>query len=98
MPTHFIFPASPLRPTTVDEMFADQFAAFANAGFSTSLCPDPVTQSGKALRNIPAGATVVYRGWMFNATEYQRLVHAIESAVAKPLTSAAAYLAAHHLP
>jgi hypothetical protein len=95
---HFLFPANPLRPTEVDETFADQRAALRDAGFSASLCPDAVIQSDAPLRNVPAGATVVYRGWMLDAAEYARLAAAVSAAGATPLTSPEAYLAAHHLP
>jgi hypothetical protein len=98
MATHFLFPAHPLRSTAVEEMFADQLAALSEAGFSTSVCPDPVIREGKPLRNVPPGATVVYRGWMLNAADYHRLTRAIESASAEPFTPDTAYLAAHHLP
>jgi hypothetical protein len=91
-------PGAPLRSTLVDEMFSDQLAAFRDAGYTSSLCPDSVIQGSKPLRNIPPGATVVYRGWMLNATEYERLSQAIRQASAALLTSATAYLAAHHLP
>lgn len=79
-------------------MFAEQFALVQEAGFTASLCPDSVIQGNKPLRNVPSGATVVYRGWMLNATEYARLAQAISDASAKPFTSPATYLAAHHLP
>lgn len=82
----------------MDEIFADQFLAIRAAGFSASICPDAVIQKEKPLLNVPTGATVVYRGWMLNATEYRRLVRAVESAGAKALTSLNAYLATHHLP
>jgi hypothetical protein len=98
MRTHFIFSTHPLRPTVVEEMFADQFKAVEAAGYSASLCPDSVIQDNKPLRNVPAGAAVVYRGWMLNAKEYARLVQAIDDASAVPLTSTASYLAVHHLP
>jgi hypothetical protein len=98
MGTHFLFPSDPLRASVVDEMFADQLAALRAAGFSASLCPDSVIHQRKPLRNVPVGTTVVYRGWMLNATEYERLTAAITSASATPLTPTPAYLAAHHLP
>lgn len=79
-------------------MFADQFAAVQAAGYSASLCPDSVIQNDKPLRNVPAGATVVYRGWMLSAKEYARLADAMARASATPLVSADAYLASHHLP
>lgn len=98
MLTHFLFPTHPLRSTVVEEMFADQLAGLEAAGYSTSLCPDSVIQENKPLRNVPPGATVVYRGWMLNAKEYARLAQAIRDASATPLTSTDEYLAAHHLP
>jgi hypothetical protein len=82
----------------VEEMFADQLVRVQEAGYSVSLCPDSVIQDNKPLRNVPHGTTVVYRGWMLNAKEYERLVQAIGDASAAPLTSTDSYLAAHHLP
>jgi hypothetical protein len=98
MDLHFLVPADPLRTTEVEEMFAEQFSSVRDAGFGTSLCPDSAIQGRKPLRDVPAGATVVYRGWMMTAPEYGRLAEAIASASATPLTPPAAYLAAHHLP
>jgi hypothetical protein len=98
MEMHFLFPADPLRSNVADEMFADQFVAVKKAGYSASLCPDPVLQEAKPLRNIPSGATVVYRGWMLNAVEYSRLAQAVDQALATLLTSVESYLSAHHLP
>jgi hypothetical protein len=79
-------------------MFADQFAAVQGAGYTASLCPDSVIRDNKPLRNVPPGATVVYRGWMLNAAEYARLAQAVRDASATPLTSSDSYLATHHLP
>jgi hypothetical protein len=99
MRTHFLFPADPLRAVAVDEVFADQLAAVRGAGYSASLCPDAVFRgSAKPLRDVPAGAAVVYRGWMLNAEEYGRMAGAVGAASASLLTSPDAYLAAHHLP
>jgi hypothetical protein len=98
MGTHFIFPSHPLRPAIVEEMFAGQLPALRGAGFTASLCPDSTIRDGKPLRGVPASATVVYRGWMLNASEYERLLGAITAASATPLTSLSSYLAAHHLP
>ena len=96
--THFLFPTHPLNARAVDEMFAAQLDAVRTAGFSASLCPDPVLQQGRPLRDVPAGAAVVYRGWMMNATENVRLASAIRSASGTPFTPPAMYLATHHLP
>ena len=85
---HFVFPADPLNARSIDEYFAPQRDAFNAAGFTTSVLP----------RGIPAGATVVYRGWMFDADEYRELIATIERANATPLTSLEQYLLTHHLP
>jgi hypothetical protein len=87
-----------MRPTAVDDMFADQLTALRDAGFSASVCPDSVIQQGKSLRDVPVGATVVYRGWMLNAIQYSRLAEAIVLASATPITPPGSYLATHHLP
>ena len=95
---HFLFPAHPLRPIVVDDMFVDQLEAVRGAGYTVSLCPDSVIQGGKPLCEVPPGTTVVYRGWMLNAAEYERLARAVAAASSSLLTSTEAYLAAHHLP
>jgi hypothetical protein len=95
---HFLFPADPLDPRRIDESFAAQRDAFRAAGFTTSLVPDRVLDGDGALLNVPPEATAVYRGWMVNAAQYERLARAIADAGATPLTSPEAYLATHHLP
>jgi hypothetical protein len=79
-------------------MFADQWAALMEAGFSASLCSDAVLDGTKPLRNVPLGSQVVYRGWMLKGEEYAALARAIEKAGATAFTSPREYLAAHHLP
>jgi hypothetical protein len=95
---HFLFPRALDEPKEADSFFAEQRTVLAEAGHSTSLLDDAVLQEGRPLRGIPPGATVVYRGWMLNTTEYNTLVAAIESAGGTAMTSVSAYLAAHHLP
>jgi hypothetical protein len=90
VPIHFV-----LSP---DEMFAEQRGALAEAGFGASECPDAVPAGARPLCDVPPGATVVYRGWMLNAREYETLAAAIEACGATPLTSPREYLLAHHLP
>lgn len=94
----FIFPAHPTRPTIVEPTFGDQWSAFASSGFDVAVCPDAVVDEGKPFRGVVPGAEVVYRGWMLNARQYERLALAVEAAAARLITSQAAYLAAHHLP
>src|SRR5947209_5903066 len=95
---HFLLPNDALRPEEPDDFFREQAAALGSAGFSTSLVSDAVLKGRKRLRGIPAGRSVIYRGWMLKADEYGSLVNAVEQAGGTPLTSAAEYLAAHHLP
>jgi hypothetical protein len=59
---HFVFPNDPAEPAHPEEMFADQWAALTQAGFSASVCADAVLAGTKPLRNIPSGCQVVYRG------------------------------------
>jgi hypothetical protein len=94
---HFIFPKGS-RPDVPDEMFADQQAALTAAGFTSSLCSDAVLAGVKPLGGVPAGSTVVYRGWMATEEEYEALVRAIKQCDAVPFTNLAQYLTAHHLP
>ena len=94
---HFLFPAG-RSPDVPDETFAGQHAALTVAGFSASVCSDRPLVAGGPLPGVPAGAVVVYRGWMATADEYARLVRAIAGGGATPLTSEREYLAAHHLP
>jgi hypothetical protein len=91
---HFVFPSMPLEAGRVDEHFAAQQAAFAAAGFTTSLVSDATFDSGARLRGIPDGTTVVLRGWMVDELQYTRFA----KAGATLLTSPAAYLRTHHLP
>ena len=94
----FLFPRDAADPTRPEEMFADQWTALTEAGFSASLCSDAVLAGKKSLRNIPPGSQVVYRGWMLKGEEYAALVRAIEQAGATAFTSTQDYLATHHLP
>jgi hypothetical protein len=79
-------------------MFADQWSALTEAGFSASLCSDAVLAGTKPLRNVPPGCDVVYRGWMVKGEEYSALTRAIEQCGAKAFTSPQEYQATHHLP
>lgn len=98
MSIHFLFPSHPIRTRLVEEMFEDQYSALQAAGYSASLCPDGVIQEGKPLRDLPDGVTVVYRGWMFNANEYEAMVQAVIAAGGEVMISTEVYLSTHHLP
>jgi hypothetical protein len=97
---HFLFPSDPLDPKEADDIFREQAEAMRELGFGVSLFSLEDLQIGNfRIRGpIPQGATVVYRGWMMEAAEYQKLVELIRSRGATSLTSLEAYLSCHHLP
>jgi hypothetical protein len=98
VPIHFLFSRDSSDPFRPEEMFADQWSALRQAGFSASLCSDAVLAGTKPLRNVPPDHEVVYRGWMVKGEEYAALAKAIEQCGAKPFISPREYLATHHLP
>jgi hypothetical protein len=97
---HFLFPSDPLDPKEADDIFREQAEAIRNVGFGASLFSLEELQIGnfKLRGPISQGATVVFRGWMLDAADYQKLVDFIGSRGATPLTSADTYLRCHHLP
>lgn len=95
---HFLFLEDSNDPSRPDEMFADQYSALLDVGFSASLCSEAVFAGTELPRNIPLYSEVVYRGWMIKEQEYKSFAQAIEKCGAKPFTSPKQYLAAHHLP
>jgi len=98
MAIHFVFSRDSVAAASPEEIFADEWAALTQAGFSASLCSDEVLVGTKQLRNVRPGSQVVYRGWMVKADEYARLVQAIEQCGASAFTTPKEYLATHHLP
>jgi ATP-grasp domain, R2K clade family 3 len=95
---HFIFPRDLAEAARPDEVFAEQWAALTQVGFSASLCSDAILAGTKPLRNVPIACQVVYRGWMLNGEEYAALVRAIEQCGVTAFISPKEYLATHHLP
>src|SRR5215472_16657341 len=100
MPVHFLYPSDPAEPGRPDEPFLDQIRELQKLGFSSSLVwLDELWQEDARIRGtIPAGATVVYRGWMLGPAEYEKLLSLIPSPRANPLVSLEAYMACHYLP
>ncbi|QDU18509.1 ATP-grasp domain-containing protein [Urbifossiella limnaea] len=95
---HFLFPQDPRGRNFPEDIFEEQAAALAAAGFTYSLLRSGVLRRGQPLDGVPPGADVVYRGWMLTAVEYGRLSAAVEDAGARLFTTPGEYLAAHHLP
>src|SRR5215470_9580640 len=94
-PPHFLYPSSPVEPRKPDEPFLDQIEELQKSGFSRSLVSLEELEEGNArIRGpIPAGATVVYRGWMLAPSEYEKLLSLIRVNQATPLVSLDAYVA-----
>lgn len=95
-----LYPNSPLHARQPDEQYAAEVEAVLAAGFEVSLFSLEGFQSGEfcPVSAIPTDATVLYRGWMLSASEYESLVLALMQAGAIATVSAQAYLAHHHLP
>lgn len=87
---HVLFPADYFHPKTPDAEFADQAAAFAEAGHSVGVWP--------LLAGTVLSGPVLYRGWMLMGEEYTELAQAVAGAGGEPVTTPGQYLAAHHLP
>ena len=96
----FLYPADPLTPRRIDEMFSPEAAALREAGFATSVIELEALPAGqpRLVPPIVSGERLVYRGWMLTEEEYTALVQVVESRGGVPLTSPETYLLTHHLP
>jgi len=98
---HLLFPASPFNRREPDEFVRDQCEVFKNSGYGWSLIVIESLMNGgdgEIICPIPAGATVLYRGWMLSEVEYAGLFAAVTKCGATMLVDLNQYLAAHHLP
>ena len=97
---HFLYPSDPLRTKQCDEFYAAEFSAVEAAGFNASVFSLEEFQAGsfRAFPNLPADATLIYRGWMLSPADYENLVSGISQSGARSLTDAKTYLSTHHLP
>lgn len=95
-----IYPADTFSPKTVDEVYADEFAAAQSAGFLVSIFSFEDFQSGqfKPRPSPEQGETVLYRGWMLTPDDYTRLHESLVRLGAQPVTDVATYKLCHHLP
>jgi len=92
-----VFSADELKHAQVDVTFRDQAEAFREAGirvWTYALDEEKLVTRG----DIVEGATVVYRGWMLSAAEYEAFANVITARGGKLLTSLDQYLASHRLP
>ena len=96
----FVYPQSVLSPRLPDEMFQEEAAVMAQAGFAVSRinCEKLGTSTSKIIPPITDGETVVYRGWMLSPSEYENFCNSVIAAGGQPFTSRLQYLATHYLP
>jgi hypothetical protein len=95
-----LYPDDPLDPRQADGLFLPECEAARARGFDVSLFSFEDFQRGRfdARPQLYAGEAALYRGWMLNLTEYERLTQALHSLGARPIVSVESYRAAHHLP
>ncbi|WP_397458347.1 ATP-grasp domain-containing protein [Pseudomonas asplenii] len=97
---HLLYPCDPFDSKQPDENYRDEYTAALAEGLSASLFSfdDFETGTFKARPAIPAGATVLYRGWMLTPENYARLVDAWQERGLQAFTSVEQYRHCHHLP
>lgn len=97
---HLLYPSDPFSKNTVDENYADEYAAACERGISCALFSFEDFEAG-IFRTRPAltsDAKIVYRGWMMQPETYQQLETAVQSSGALLITNAAQYRQCHYLP
>lgn len=96
----FIYPCDPLNKRQPDEEFQQEFQLAKSLGIFCSLYSDSDSAVGQFSPRpaLVPGATVIYRGWMLNLSDYQRLDNQVKENGANLLTSPEQYQRCHHLP
>lgn len=95
---HFLMPQDPMEPKRVENEFQCQAVEFQKRGYEITLLPDKFLHGQEWARRIPAGSTVIYRGWMMRPADYQALEKIIQNTGSQLLTDTVCYSRAHHLP
>lgn len=96
----FIYPSDPFDKSVVDEAYSEEFNAVIAAGLPCSLFSFEDFEGGKfrARPALPAGADVIYRGWMMPPEAYTRLADAVAAEGARLKTRPNEYRLCHYLP
>ena len=94
------YPHDPLDSRRPDGLFLPECEAVRAKGFDVSLFSFEDFMRGRfePLPRPRADEAVLYRGWMMNLGQYERLVQAFRSFGLRPIVSLESYRAAHHLP
>jgi hypothetical protein len=85
-------PMNPMNPRQIDEYFKPQAAALAPEGYCL------FSLENMSVKGELNGDTVVYRGWMLDANDYNTMRTLVEMQGGKLLTSVGRYLNTHHIP
>ena len=96
-----LVPSDPLRPRRADGHFLPEAEAARDLGVPVCLVDHDALVRGRpdeALRGVPAGEDVVYRGWMLRSDQYAVLAALLEQRGATLRTTPAQYARAHELP
>jgi hypothetical protein len=91
----FLFPNDYFYPKQPDEAFTKQAQALKQQGFRIVVLS---LETATIFPTLQPTDTVVYRGWMLNAAQYQQMIDLIQKFGATPLTTLVDYLATHYLP
>ena len=95
-----LYPDDPLDQRQPEGLFLPEYEAARARGIAVSLFSFEDFQRGHfSLMPQPgAGEAVLYRGWMLNLGDYERLSQSLRSLGLRPIVSMESYQAAHHLP
>lgn len=95
-----LYPAASLAPRRVDEVLEEEWKAAKAAGFETTLLDFDLLQAGgmPRLSDLEPNQNVLYRGWMMQGADYERLHYLVSKGGGQLVTSLAAYSLCHHLP
>lgn len=94
------YPDDPLDPRHAEGLFLPECEAARARGFDVSLFSfEDFARDRFEPRPRPGqDEAVLYRGWMLNLEQYERLVHAFRAFGLRPVVSLESYRVAHHLP
>ena len=89
----FMFSADPMASNRVEKYFEPQAANLTAFGK-----PAIFSIEDGEVRCVRSGERIVYRGWMLNSSEYDRMNVLVEQNSGQLLTSLRQYLNTHHIP
>lgn len=97
---HLLVPSAPFDPSKPDQAYRDEAEAFRALGWGVSLFSFEDFEQGRFRARPPLvdASALLYRGWMLDAPEYERLAQNVNASGSALLTSPEAYRRCHYLP